>query len=244
MNEKPELKVDWCTYKAAKYACENWHYSKCLPVGKLVKIGIWEDNKYIGCVLYGRGACQFLNMTYNIKVEEICELVRIALTKHKTAVSQIVAESFKFLKKQNPKMLLIVSFADADQNHIGVIYQAGNWIYTGLTMEGIKNEYIVNGKYMHCRTAGSKGHNTIKWVKENLDFKAVEHITKGKHKYLMPLDKKMRRQIIKLSKPYPKKTCPEGVTGSTSGFQPEGIGSSPISGLKPIKTGEVNGDAK
>jgi len=45
---KVELKLDWCSYQAAKYAVENWHYSKCMPVGKLVKIGVWEDKKYIG----------------------------------------------------------------------------------------------------------------------------------------------------------------------------------------------------
>ena len=45
---QPELKIDWATHKAAKYACENWHYSKCLPSGKTVKLGVWEDNNFIG----------------------------------------------------------------------------------------------------------------------------------------------------------------------------------------------------
>ena len=47
-SEKVELKLDWCSYEAAKYACEHWHYSKCMPVGKTVKIGVWENKKYIG----------------------------------------------------------------------------------------------------------------------------------------------------------------------------------------------------
>jgi hypothetical protein len=34
MPVKPELKIDWASHEAAKYACENWHYSKCLPAGK------------------------------------------------------------------------------------------------------------------------------------------------------------------------------------------------------------------
>ena len=41
------LRLDWCSYAAAKYACENWHYSKCLPASKIVKIGVWEDEKYL-----------------------------------------------------------------------------------------------------------------------------------------------------------------------------------------------------
>lgn len=37
-----------------------------------------------------------------------------------------------------------------------------------------------------------------------IDKNAVEFITKGKRKYLMPMDKKMRKQIEPLRKPYPK----------------------------------------
>ena len=51
---KNDLKLDWCDIKAARFACMNWHYSKSVPVGKLVKVGVWENKKYIGCVLFGR----------------------------------------------------------------------------------------------------------------------------------------------------------------------------------------------
>ena len=72
-------------------------------------------------------------------------------------------------------------------------------------MEGVKNGYIVKGKFMHCRTAGQKGQNTLQWVQNNLDHNAKIHITKGKHRYLMPLNNAMRKQIEPLRKPYPKR---------------------------------------
>ena len=50
------LRLDWCSYKAAKHAVMNWHYSKTMPIGKLVKIGVWEDDKFIGVVIFGLGA--------------------------------------------------------------------------------------------------------------------------------------------------------------------------------------------
>ena len=232
MNEKPELKVDWCSHKAAKFACENWHYSKCMPVGKIVKVGAWEDNKYIGCVLFSRGSNVNIGKPFNLGQDECCELTRIALSKHKTFVSEIMVKAFKFLKLKNPKIRLIISYADADQNHEGKIYQATNWIYTGLLNVGTRGAFIIHGKKVHNKSVHSKGViQSLVEVRKHLDPNATEFITKGKHKYLMPLDKKMRRQILKLSKPYPKKTCSEGVTGSTSGFQSEGIGSSPIQSL-------------
>lgn len=38
-----DLKIDYCDIKAARYACEHFHYSKSVPAGKTVKIGVWED---------------------------------------------------------------------------------------------------------------------------------------------------------------------------------------------------------
>ena len=56
MQENPKLKIDWASFEAAKHACEKWHYSGVIPVGKLVKVGAWENDKFIGVVLFGRGA--------------------------------------------------------------------------------------------------------------------------------------------------------------------------------------------
>ena len=240
MNGKPDLKIDWCTYEAAKFACENWHYSKTMPVGKIFKIGIWENNIFIGCVLFSRGANNNMLKSYNLKVNEGCELTRIALSKHSNSVTTIVSQAISILKHKNNGLRLIVSYADKDQSHLDIIYQAGNWIYVGSSMNNKPDgSWILNGKRKHgksisdliVRKGGLKGNTREKYIRKYIDKNAIKYITKGKHKYLMPLDKKMRRQIIKLSKPYPKKICPKGVTGSTSGFQPEGIGPSPISGL-------------
>jgi hypothetical protein len=42
-------------------------------------------------------------------------------------------------------------------------------------------------------------------VRQHLDPNAEVFITKGKHCYLMPLDKEMKNTIMKLAKPYPKR---------------------------------------
>ena len=128
-NNQKGLKIDWCTYEAAKFACLNWHYSKSIPVSKIVKIGVWEDDVFKGAVLFSRGATPMIGRPYNLKQTEICELTRIALRDHKTPVSRIVAISVKFLKKNSPGLRLVISYADVDQGHLGKIYQASNWVY-------------------------------------------------------------------------------------------------------------------
>ena len=121
------LKIDFCSHEAAKFACKNWHYSKCLPTGKLLKIGCWENKQFIGVVIFSRGASPNLLKKYGLKQNEGCELSRIAFTNHKTPITKVVSIALKILSRSNPCLKLVVSFADASQNHYGGIYQAGIW---------------------------------------------------------------------------------------------------------------------
>lgn len=143
---KTELKVDWASHKAASFACRNWHYSKSIPAGKLVKVGAWENGKFIGVVIFSRGATVNIGKPYKMDQTEICELTRVALTTHVTPVTRIVAIAIRMLRKQSPGMKLIISYADVDQGHEGKIYQAGNWIYEGLKNVGTRGAFIIHGK--------------------------------------------------------------------------------------------------
>jgi hypothetical protein len=193
---KPLLKIDWASHEAATFACKKWHYSKCLPSGKLVKIGAWEREKFIGVVIFSRGASPHLLSKYSLKQTEGCELTRVALTKHETPVSKILAIALRFLVKQSPGLRVAVSFADPEQGHHGGIYQATNWIYTGTS--GTTIEYFVKGKWTHVRGA----HATVKANKGH-EFKTRER--QGKHRYLFPLDETLRVKLNKLKQPYPKR---------------------------------------
>ena len=206
MQDKPDLKIDWASYEAAKYACLNWHYSKAVPMPPLVKIGVWEDGKFIGVVLFSRGASPMLGAVYGLEQVECCELTRVALTKHKTSVSKIIAISLKFLKKNNSGLRLIVSFADQNKGHYGGIYQAGGWIYSGKSAE--KSDYLgPNGKKYLSRQVAESGY-VKQFGKMTKAYKRSDCIAipvLGKHRYLMPLDKEMSAKIALLAKPYPKR---------------------------------------
>lgn len=219
---KVNLKIDWATHEAAKYACENWHYSKCIPKSKLVKIGAWEDNEFIGVIIFGVGATSALVKQYGLKMEQGCELVRVALRKHQSAVTKILSISLKFLKKSNPGLRLVVSFADPEQGHHGGIYQGGGWIYSGKSQAS--DEYIYRGK----RWQGRSFRNKYKGMENHPDVKIVKG--SSKHRYLMPLDVEMKNKILKLSKPYPKRAS--SVETSTSEFHSEGGGVSPTDALQ------------
>jgi len=229
MTSRSELKLDWATHEAARYACERWHYSRCIPKSKLVKIGVWEDETFIGVVIFGVGATHQLVSSYGLKPSEGCELVRVALTKHRNPVSRIVAIALRMLRKQSPGLRLVVSFADPEQNHTGGIYKAGGWIYTGTSLAS--EEFIIRGKRWHGRSLrNSKPPNmTTREYARSLDPNAVFLMGSAKHRYLMPLCDDVRKRIQHLALPYPKRA--RGAEGGTPDGQSGGGGSTPTLAL-------------
>lgn len=214
-----ELKIDWCSHQAAKFAVEHWHYSKCMPAGKTVKVGVWEQGQFVGCVIFSRGATKDLGKPYGLTQLESCELTRVALDKHETPVTRIIAIALKFLKRNSPGLRLIVSFADPEQGHHGGIYQAGNWIYAGRSKSA--EEYIVNRKRMHGRSMRALygthlGKDFIKTTQGSSKFR-----------YLMPLDDAIKATIMPLKQPFP-----ERVKQATLSVQDEGGGAAPTHALQ------------
>lgn len=194
-SQKVDLLVAPCSHKAAKYAVMNWHYSKAMPAGNLVKFGVWEDGAFVGAVLFGWGANNNIGSPYNLKMTEVCELVRVALTSHLSAVSQIVSKTINELRKQSPGLRLIVSYADPEHGHNGGIYQAMNWAYTG-SSKPQRGMVGASGKSAHKKSVSGR----FGTIKGQMYSKIL-----WKHKYLYPLDKAMRRQIEPLAQPYPKR---------------------------------------
>ena len=205
---KADLRIDWATHAAAKYACEHWHYSKAIPVGKLIKIGVWENGQYIGVVLFSSGSAGVgsIGKRFLLRSHEVCELARVALTSHASPVTRIVALALRFLRKRSPLLRLVASYADPEEGHHGGIYQGGNWIYTGRSSKDFA--YFDNdGRRWHSRSVSESGYKTRLGKRTKapspIGMRKVE--LQPKHRYLMPLDDEMRAKIAPLAKPYPKR---------------------------------------
>lgn len=186
--------------EAIKYACLHFHYARAVPANPL-GYNIYNDSgEWCGVILYARGATPNIGSPYGLAVGGVLELVRVALNGKQEATSQAVALTLKQLHKDVPQCRLIVSYADCDQNHLGTIYQATNWIYEGLSKGD--TYFIIKGKKTHRKSVSSRIVTIM--VRRFFDPNAVSFRSAGKRKYLMPMDKAMRKQIAPLAKPYPK----------------------------------------
>lgn len=168
----------------------------------MLRVGVWEDSVFIGCVIYAQGGNFRIGDPYGLTQLQAAELVRVALREHQTPVSRILAIALKFVKQHCPRLRLIVSYADPSEGHHGGIYKANGWIYTGQTHSS--TEFRLNGERLQKRAYTGQQFGGGKASVATLPSRAVKVKTPGKHKYLMPLDAEMREQVARLSKPYPR----------------------------------------
>ena len=196
------MRLEIASNKAIKYACLNFHYAKAIPVNVFGYSVFNNKNDWCGVVLFGIGATNNIGSPYGLNQGQIVELVRMALNGKQESTTKAMSIALKLIKKYAPNVKLVVSYADSEQGHIGTIYQATNWFYTGYSTD---TNLIINGKREHRRTLGSRFGtcSSEKLKKKGYDVKILK--TKPKWKYIYPLDKSLIHLCKSLAKPYPKK---------------------------------------
>ena len=141
---------------------------------------------------------------------KLIELNRLVINEglEKNVLSFLIGQSFNFL----PKPLVLVSYADSSQNHHGYIYQATNWIYTGLSIP-FKDYYIKGMEHLHNGTIMdmSRGkENRVQWLKDKFGDNLIMIERARKHRYFMFLGNKKEVKIMNKMLPYKKETYPKG----------------------------------
>jgi hypothetical protein len=109
------------------------HYAKRLPSISYA-FGLYDGINLVGVVTYGIPASNSLceGICGKEYKEFVIELNRLCLLDNaKNQSSFLVANSIKLL----PKPKIIVSYADTAQGHVGYVYQATNFLFTGTTKE-------------------------------------------------------------------------------------------------------------
>jgi len=193
------------------------HYARRIPS---ISYAFGLYNKFdllVGICTYGRPIAHSLikNAFGGDYQEEFLELNRLVVNDGlpKNTLSYFVSQSLKIL----PKPKVIVSYADSSQNHHGYIYQATNWVYTGLSAEF--KDYMIKG-YEHLHSASimdkvgrsdSNGHlNKVELLKKKYGEENIYMVDRPrKHRYFFFIgDKKEKKDMLNKLKykicPYPK----------------------------------------
>ncbi len=180
------------------------HYAKRIPQ-IMFAFGLYIDDELKGVVTFGIPASPSLCMGICGKEHSaiVLELNRLCLMdNNKNESSFLVSNAIK----QLPKPTIVVSYADHAQGHVGYIYQATNFLYTGLSAHRV--DWTVKGlEHKHSKTL-SDGM-TLESIKAKYgdDFYYAER--SRKHRYILfhgsKTDKKVLNSKLKYEiLPYPK----------------------------------------
>jgi hypothetical protein len=191
------------------YLCKDWfinkHYAKRVPMIEF-SFGLYENGILLGVCSYGTTLAIGIRKIFNYNVYELNRLcVNDGLEKN--VLSYFVSQTINLM----PKTCVLLSYADKNQGHNGYIYQATNWIYTGLS--AIVKEYKVRGQEdMHSQTLFDKSKGKIDrvaYLKELYGDKLYMDYRPRKHRYFYfkgnNFDlKEMKKQLKFKIEPYPK----------------------------------------
>lgn len=187
----------------------NRHYAgRMCPI--TYAYGAVEDGRLIGVVTYGTP----LSSTLKTGVcgeswsECVLELNRLCCESQKNLASTLVGRSLALL----PKPSIVVSYADTGQGHIGYVYQATNFIYTGLSA-CFKDPMVKGLEHLHHTTVGDEGRghpSRVEFLRNKYGKDNVYYIERDrKHRYVFLCgSKKQKAKLLKdlkyKSEPYPK----------------------------------------
>jgi hypothetical protein len=210
MSDKTEI---LSVVKMPAKEAEPWllirHYAKrrC-PIS--YAFGAYRGQELIGVVTYGTPASSPLREGLAGKEwsESVLELNRLCCVNEKNIASRLVGKSLRML----PKPSLVVSYADTAQGHIGYIYQATNFIYTGLSAK--RTDWKVKGReHLHGATIAdeSRGQeNRAEWMREKYGDDFYLDDRPRKHRYVYLCGDKKQKLAMRLALRYQQEQYPKG----------------------------------
>ncbi len=187
------------------FQCKDWllgkHYAKRMPSISYA-FGLYENSQLIGILTIGKppspplcvGVCGVEYAEFVFELNRLC--VNDGLQKN--TLSYFVGKVLKQIKDN----LILVSYADTSQGHHGYIYQATNWIYTGISAK--RTEWREIGVNTHSKSVCDK--TAISDMREQPEkFHLIERARKHRYLYFTGKRAKEFRKFLKYEvQSYPK----------------------------------------
>lgn len=210
MGIKDDYYIRPIEYQSAMYYFREYHYlHRAVPSS--FHYAIYEiDNGRLGdikgVVAYGTPCASSLRQGvcgYDERLNVI-ELMRLWTTDDspRNMESFLIGNTIPKVDKE-----IIVSYADPSVGHVGYVYQATNWIYTGVSNK--TDEWILDGESKHSHTITDRfSLEEINQLQEEGRLK-MEKSEMGKHRYIYFNCNKRRKRELKRKLKYPIKDYPK-----------------------------------
>jgi hypothetical protein len=189
----------------AKKLIEVKHYLRSLPGGTHLSFGVFFNNQILGAVTLGAGPAYAHLLVEGANRDDCLTLTRLWLSDELPANSEsrTIGIVIRSLRK-NTRLKFLLSYADPAQGHLGTIYQATGWLYTGLS-QSMPLFDLGDGKARHSRSLGQTfgSHSTKYFTSNGINVTLVPQ--SSKHRYIYFLDRNWTTRLKVPILPYPKK---------------------------------------
>jgi len=189
----------------AKQILERYHYLHSLPGGTDLAFGVFIENSLLGAITLGSGPANAYRLVREAVAKDCLTLTRLWLsdTLPSNSESRVIGVVLRALRK-NTNLKFLVSYADSSQGHLGTIYQATGWLYTGLS-EAMPLFDIGDGIARHSRSLSHAfgSHSLKHFQAHGVTVKVIPQARK--HRYIYFLDQTWSPRLNVKILPYPKK---------------------------------------
>src|SRR5918996_3268200 len=188
----------------ARKLVERHHYLRSLPGGTRLAFGAFAGARVMGAMTLGVGPLNAYSLVEGATPDDCLTLTRLWLSDElpRNSESRFIAVVLRSLRR-NTYLKFLVSYADPAQGHLGTIYQATGWLYTGLS-EAMPLYDVGDGKARHSRSLSHAygTHSVQHFSRHGVQVRLVPQ--QPKHRYLYFLDPSWREQLQVPVLPYPK----------------------------------------
>ena len=189
----------------AKLLIVLYHYLHSLPGGTQLAFGVFVGQRLLGVLTIGCGPSQAYRLVTGATPDDCGVLTRLWLSDELpgNSESRVLGIVLRALRKDT-SLKFLVSYADPSQGHLGIIYQATGWLYTGLS-EATPLYDIGDGVARHSRSLSHSygSHSVRHFARHGVEVKLVPQAPK--HRYVFFIDKDWRIQLGVPVMPYPKR---------------------------------------
>ena len=196
-----DYKVILCDRKFITNFVEENHYSGSINgVISDYPFALFDGDNLIGACIMGRLAMANQWKRFSDNANDVIELRRLCCIDNtlRNTESFFIGYMLRWLNK-NTDIKIVVSYADAQYNHSGIIYKASNFEYLGFSKGSNVIEY--DGKLYHDKSIRTYYNGILKPFAVRLntailngDAKYIE--TKGKHTYVYKFKKPRKSNTI------------------------------------------------
>ncbi len=203
------IRVQPIPFVAARQIAVKHHYLHSLPGGTKLAFGAFVEGKLFGVITFGVGPYNAFSLVEGACPDHCLALTRLWLseTLPSNSESRVISVCLRYLRKYTT-LKFIITYADPAQGHVGTIYQATGWLYTGLS-EATPKFDIGDGVARHSRSLSHAfGSHSLKYLSERgLNIKTLPQIPK--YRYIYFLDQNYQNNLKTPALPYPKKETDE-----------------------------------